>query len=112
MAWFGDWSDRVGVTGARALRVGIALVVLVATGLLTASALATGRSERRLQTLNRQVLADVNAFRVAHGLAALHESPALDSSARQHSLEMGRAGYFGHSSADGTAFWRRIGDGI
>jgi uncharacterized protein YkwD len=38
----------------------------------------------------------------------LRESAALDRSARRHSLEMGRRGYFGHSSADGTVFWRRI----
>jgi len=50
----------------------------------------------------------VNSFRVAHGLVPLHESAALDRSARKHSLEMGRLGYFGHASADGTAFWRRI----
>ncbi|HXH97577.1 MAG TPA: CAP domain-containing protein, partial [Gaiellaceae bacterium] len=27
----------------------------------------------------------------------------------QHSREMGADGYFGHASADGQAFWRRIG---
>ena len=54
------------------------------------------------------MLAAVNSFRVAHGLAALRESAALDRSARQHSLEMGRVGYFATSSADGTAFWKRI----
>jgi uncharacterized protein YkwD len=108
MAQAGDCSDGVGVTGARALRLAIALGVLVATGLLTASAFATSRSERRLQTLNRQVLAAVNSFRVAHGLVPLRESTALDDSARQHSVEMGKDGYFAHSSADGTAFWRRI----
>ena len=97
MAGSGNRSNRVRVTGARAIRAGIALAVLVATGLLAASALATSRSERRLQSLNRQVLADVNTFRAA-----------LDGSARQHSLEMGKAGYFGHASADGTVFWRRI----
>ena len=61
-----------------------------------------------MQTLNRQILAAVNTFRVAHGLVPLRESRSLDRSARQHSLEMGRVGYFGHSSANGTVFWRRI----
>ncbi len=61
-----------------------------------------------MQTLNRQILAAVNTFRVAHGLVPLRESTSLDRSARQHSLEMGKLGYFGHSSADGTIFWRRI----
>jgi uncharacterized protein YkwD len=94
--------------GARAVRLAVALAVLAATGLLAASALATSRSEKNLRTLNRQVLAAVNRFRVVHGRIALRESAALDRSARQHSLEMGRLGYFGHASADGTVFWRRI----
>jgi uncharacterized protein YkwD len=94
--------------GARALRLAVAVALLVATGLLAASALATSRSERSLQALNRRVLVAVNSFRVAHGLVPLRESAPLDRSARQHSLEMGRLGYFAHSSADGTTFWRRI----
>ena len=108
MALHSDRGNGVGVNVARALRLAIAAAVLAATGLLAASALATSHSERNLQTLNRQVLAAVNKFRAAHGLVRLRESSALDRSARQHSLEMGRVGYFGHSSANGTVFWRRI----
>lgn len=100
--------NRVGVTGARASRLAVVAAVLVATGLLAASALATGKSERSLGSLNHQVLAALNRFRVAHGRLPLRSSPALDRSARQHSLEMGRDGYFAHPSANGTAFWRRI----
>jgi uncharacterized protein YkwD len=106
MAHLPDCSNGVGVNGARAARLAIALAALVATGLLVASAFATSRSEKSLGTLNHQVLAAVNRFRAAHGLGALHLSVGLDRSARQHSLEMGRDGYFGHSSADGTVFWR------
>jgi uncharacterized protein YkwD len=98
----------VGVNRRRALRVALAVAALAATALLADAALATGHSERSLPTLNRQVIAAVNQFRVAHGLAALHESAALDRSARVHSLEMGKDGYFAHSSHDGTAFWKRI----
>lgn len=100
--------NRVGVSRASALRFALALAALAATALLADSALATSRSETSLTTLNHQVLVAVNRFRVAHGLVALRESGALDRSARQHSLEMGRRGYFGHTSADGTVFWRRI----
>jgi uncharacterized protein YkwD len=96
------------VTGPRALRVSVALLVIVAGGIVAAGAAATSRSETSLHALNRQVLAAVNTFRVAHHLAPLRESSALDGSAREHSLEMGRLGYFGHSSANGTSFWRRI----
>lgn len=98
----------VRVIDARAVRLGIAVAALTVSGLLAASALATSRSEKGLPTLNHQVLAAVNHFRAAHGLVPLRESAGLDSSARQHSLEMGRDGYFAHPSADGTSFWRRI----
>lgn len=96
------------VNGTRVLRSALGLAVLVAIALLAGSALASSRSEKSLQTLNQQVLAAVNRFRAAHGRATLRESPALDRSARRHSLEMGRLGYFGHSSADGMQFWQRI----
>jgi uncharacterized protein YkwD len=103
-----DCADGVKMTGARALRPAVSVAVLVATGLLAASAFATNVSGRSLGTLNRQVLVAVNRFRVRHGLVPLRESPGLDRSARQHSLEMGRVGYFAHPSANGTVFWRRI----
>jgi uncharacterized protein YkwD len=96
------------LNGRRALRVVLASAVLVATAFVADPAVASTRTETSLQTLNRQVLASVNRFRAAHGLRALHESGALDRSARRHSFEMGRLGYFGHSSADGLQFWQRI----
>jgi uncharacterized protein YkwD len=96
------------VTSRRGIRVVLAFAVLIAAVFVADSALASSRSETSLQTLNRNVLASMNRFRVAHGLVPLHESPALDTSARRHSLEMGRRGYFGHSSADGMQFWQRI----
>jgi uncharacterized protein YkwD len=108
MAHLPDCRHLLRVNRARALRLAIALTALAVTGLLAASALATTRSERNLPGLNRQVLAAVNRFRAAHGLGALHESRALDRSARRHSREMGRVGYFDHLSADGTSFWKRI----
>ena len=95
--------------GSRALRVVVVLLVLAAAGLAAASALATARrAETGLAALDRQLLGALNRFRVEHGLRPLREAPALERSARQHSFEMGRDGYFGHGSADGTAFWRRI----
>jgi uncharacterized protein YkwD len=110
MALLLDRADGVGVNGRTALRLSVAvgLAALVATGFLAASALATSRSEKSMLAMSHQVLAAVNRFRAAHGLARLHESPALDRAARQHSLQMGRDGYFAHTSADGTVFWRRI----
>src|SRR5712692_10457902 len=107
MAVVPDRRNGVRVNG-RTLRFALSLVVLVATAFLADAALATSRSEKGLPTLNHQVLVAVNHFRLAHGAAALRESGALDKSARQHSLEMGRRGYFAHSSADGASFWQRI----
>jgi uncharacterized protein YkwD len=110
MALHRDFVDGDFVNRPRTLRLGLAAVLtaLVATGALPASAGATARSETSLQALNRQVLQAVNRFRIAHHLRPLRESRALDNSARVHSLEMGKLGYFGHSSANGTSFWLRI----
>ena len=93
---------------SRIIRLSVALAALAATGLFAASAPATSSSETGLQALNRQLLAAVNQFRVAHHLVPLRESARLDSSAREHSLQMGKLGYFAHPSANGTSFWRRI----
>ena len=108
MAVCRDRRNGVGVNRARGLRLALVLAALVVVVVLADAALATSHSEKALPSLNHQVLAAVNKLRVAHGLVPLHESPALDNSARQHSLEMGRLGYFAHSSHDGTAFWKRI----
>jgi uncharacterized protein YkwD len=96
------------VIGRRAVRRTLALALLVGVAGLAGSALASSRSETSLRTLNHQVLAAVNRFRVSHGRPTLRESAALDRSARRHSLEMGRLGYFSHASAGGTQFWERI----
>jgi uncharacterized protein YkwD len=100
--------NRVRVSGRRALAVVLVFAVLVAVSFLADSAFASSRSETSLQPLNHRVLAAVNRFRAGHGLKPLRESAALDRSARRHSLEMGRKGYFGHASADGLQFWQRI----
>jgi uncharacterized protein YkwD len=94
---------------ARTLSLVVALAAVVAVGLLAASALATSSSSpRSLPTLTHQVLAAINKFRTSHGLVALRDSEALDRAALAHSLEMGLRGYFGHNSADGQVFWKRI----
>jgi uncharacterized protein YkwD len=94
--------------GRALLRIALLFGVLITTTVLAASASASGRSETSLQILNRKVLVSINRFRASHGLGALRESPALDKAARRHSLEMGKRGYFDHSSADEMQFWQRI----
>jgi uncharacterized protein YkwD len=108
MAVIGDLRNPAGVNRAKAIGLALAAAALVAVGLLASSAFARSTSTRNLRSLNQQIFAAVNRFRVSHGLRALRRSPALDRAARSHSLEMGRLGYFAHNSADGEAFWQRI----
>ena len=96
------------MTRSKVLLVAALLLVVFSVGATASAAPSAAQGETQLRSLNHQIASAINAFRVAHGLVALHESAALDRSARQHSLEMGRVGYFAHSSADGTVFWRRI----
>ena len=109
MALLPDCRNRVGVTRARALRVALALAALAASG-------APRRLGARDESLGEEP-ADAeppgarrgeHVPRRARSRRRCASPAALDSSARQHSLEMGRLGYFAHSSADGTAFWKRI----
>jgi len=58
--------------------------------------------------LQSSVLSDLNAIRRAHGLVALRLSSSLSAAARQHSVEMVTLGYFGHTSANGSSFDKRI----
>jgi uncharacterized protein YkwD len=58
--------------------------------------------------LNAQVLRGVNSVRRAHGLVPLTISSRLGAAAASHSRSMVANGYFAHSSADGSVFWKRI----
>src|SRR5690242_7652798 len=58
--------------------------------------------------LQGALLAQINAFRVSHGLTRLRVSGALSAVADGHSVQMARLGYFSHSSANGQSFSARI----
>jgi uncharacterized protein YkwD len=58
--------------------------------------------------LEQDVLAHVNELRRSHGLSPLRLSAPLAAAAGRHSAEMAQRGYFGHDSADGSKFDRRI----
>jgi uncharacterized protein YkwD len=60
------------------------------------------------KSLDRQLLSQVNAVRVQHGLRPLELSQRLTAAATRHSMEMAQLGYFSHTSANGTAYWKRI----
>jgi uncharacterized protein YkwD len=95
--------------GGLARWMGLAVAVGVLACALAAGASASpGQTSAGMSTLERGVLADVNAFRAAHRLPLLRLSTSLSSAARQHTQEMAADGYFAHESADGSAFWRRI----
>ena len=50
----------------------------------------------------------VNAVRAAHGLSTLRVVTSLRSAATFHSNEMAKVGYFGHDSANGASFAKRL----
>jgi uncharacterized protein YkwD len=97
------------MTRSWSLRIG---ALLAAVGIAAASAPSALSAQRQpsvsLSSLELGVLADINALRTSHHLAALQLSPALTDAARSHSQEMETDGYFAHNSFDGTAFWKRI----
>jgi uncharacterized protein YkwD len=90
-------------------RIRTLLVAVVALLIAVAPAAASTRAHKSsMSGLESGVLAEVNAVRHQHGLAALHLSRGLSTAARQHSVEMAARGYFSHSSANGSSFDRRI----
>jgi uncharacterized protein YkwD len=89
------------------VRTGLALVVAAAT-LATPAGAVPRRQVAPSSALAAAVAAQVNLVRAQHGLRALRVSVRLDEAAGQHTVEMARRGYFSHSSANGTAFWKRI----
>ena len=82
-----------------------ALVVAVAPSAGSARASGTQTRATRLQVA---LLAQINSFRAAHGLARLRVSGGLTTAANGHSTQMARLGFFSHNSANGQSFSRRI----
>jgi uncharacterized protein YkwD len=96
---------------------GTRIALLVAAAALTLSAGAARgtaatpapvRSVTAVDTLEAQVLVQLNAVRRRHGLAPLRLSRPLTAAADAHSSAMGRFGFFAHDSRDGTEFWKRV----
>lgn len=88
----------------------IAALAAIAAVLLLPSTGSAGPNSgvKRLGSLDAALVAQVNAFRVAHALAPLRVSPFLAAAARAHSTQMARLGYFSHNSANGAPFSSRI----
>jgi len=80
----------------------------VTAAVLAAPAAGENAATSQQGTLERQLLGQVNSLRAQHGLRPLRLSRPLSAAAKRHSLDMAERGFFSHTSADGTAFWKRI----
>ena len=99
------------MSGASKSFVLLFAVVLAAVAL---TAPASARNEgptsasSGVSALEAAVVSNVNQIRAQHGLRALKLSNRLSAAADQQTEAMGTKGFFGHNSADGSAFWKRI----
>lgn len=91
----------------RSLAVLATALVAVLAAAPTASPQSAARVERRT-ALEGAVVRALNQVRAEAGLKPVRMSPSLRSAARGHSESMLELGFFGHESADGTAFSERI----
>jgi uncharacterized protein YkwD len=86
-------------------------IAVIAAVVALVPAVALGVDSPQVSPANRlesAVLDELNLVRLEHGLTQLRLNSALTAAADSHSLEMVRAGYFGHESADGRHFAQRI----
>ena len=96
-------------------RIGVATVALALT-LALASVLAAGagaasspaRTLAAADSLEIDVLRELNTIRRRQGLVPLRRSEPLSSAADAHSRAMGTYGFFAHDSRDGSEFWKRV----
>jgi uncharacterized protein YkwD len=92
----GQWSTLDGV-GSRA-----------GSGFRNQAAAPPTRTMAARNTLEAQVLTEINGLRARRKLKPLHFSWRLNAAAGAHSRAMARRGFFSHESSDGTAFWKRV----
>jgi uncharacterized protein YkwD len=86
-------------------------IVLALAGTLAGSAGAADgapAAPQRLQALDKEILARLNATRVAHGLRPLRLSRELQEAAVYQSRTMLEGGFFDHTSRDGSPFDVRL----
>ncbi len=87
--------------------VALALALTVAAALLEAPS-AAARSGLAGKRLDAAILSRMNAVRASYGLRPLRRNGELATAAKRHSLEMARAGYFAHTSANGGSLAGRL----
>jgi uncharacterized protein YkwD len=90
-------------------RIAATAALLLALGAGSAGAARTGPAAiTAVDSLETQVLAELNTVRRAHGLTPLKLSRPLAAAADAHSTAMGTHGFFRHESKDGSSFWHRV----
>jgi uncharacterized protein YkwD len=100
--------------GMLGVRKSLVLVFAMALAAVSLTATASARNDgptsasSGVSALEAAMLANVNQIRAQHGLRTLKLSTRLSGAAGKQSTAMGAKGFFGHNSADGTAFWKRI----
>lgn len=93
---------------------GMRFLVVLAVAFAAVHTSAAAAPPRELTKLERraaleaEIVREMNQIRIARGVRPLRASPSLRSAARTHSRAMLELGFFGHDSADGTAFSDRI----
>jgi uncharacterized protein YkwD len=87
----------------------LAVLAFLAAGTSTATAAtAPSTTIAAADALESGVLVELNAIRREHGLVPLRLARPLSAAADSHSRTMGRYGFFGHDSRDGSEFWQRV----
>jgi uncharacterized protein YkwD len=97
-------------------RPALVLVLLVLLALLAApgavarpqAASAKKSTLRVVPSYEAQLARSINRVRRHYGLRCLKVVPKLRRSARIHSLQMARGGYFGHQALSGVSFTTRV----
>lgn len=110
-AWHGGASRYLRRTERRSAPLSIAAPAAKAPQAAPAPAAAdteAAKATAALSDVDRAVLSRINSARAQQGLRPLVVSAGLTAAARQHSVEMVSRGYFGHESADGSSFDRRV----
>ena len=86
----------------------LALVAAVVHAPVSAARAQEDTRTVRLASLEASVVRELNRVRTARSLKPLRAAPSLRTAARSHTKSMLDFGFFGHESADGTAFSERI----
>lgn len=96
------------IKGTCALATAVAALACAELTSAAESAAASHTSLRRVNEIEARLVAQVNRLRHSSGRRAVSLSAGLARAATAHAISMARGGYFSHSSADGTPFWKRI----